>query len=90
MKKYFLVVWCSRGGMSRDAGVHGRDEFASDQEAITELMRQAHWLLNFYDRVRCEICTNEEDPRATTIYSKTICGKQSREEPNGYLHQVFM
>ena len=51
MPRYALNVWCSRDGVSREAGTHATCEAKNETEARRKLLPELMWLEKFYDRV---------------------------------------
>ncbi len=69
MQKYDLYVHCSRGGMSRDSGLHASEDFDNDSTAISEMRSiVTRDLMHHYDNVECTIF--QGDRKVTTF---TIC-----------------
>lgn len=55
MIKYGLYVYCRRGGVSQDAGLHASCEAKDIQEARRELLPKLDWLRQFYDEVSWKV-----------------------------------
>ena len=65
--EYKLFVCCSRGGMVRDSGEHGKCEAATDDEACTKLNKEALWLAGQYDKVSCTVTQGDRVVKKWTL-----------------------
>lgn len=60
--KYELHVYCRRGGVTRDAGVHAHYECADDDEAKSKVGADLPFLTTHYDTVGWWLTSDDDRP----------------------------
>ena len=81
---YYLYVWCSKDGVSRDAGPCGYCEAENDESAIEKLTVSAKELFFHYDQIECTVHTKidkigNRHPDSRIVQKFTIRKPQKKE-----------
>ncbi len=73
MPTYHLDVWCSRGGVSRDAGRHDTVIAESPDEAVELFKPGIAFLLRHYDTMQASIMEVQDDGSEKLLSRSVVC-----------------